>query len=130
MDTDPIIDGQAVNYIIMALGICEQNNLLEKNWKIKLNEIEYEFFPEHILDFGDRVRYVKDIFIGKKISHVISQIMLTVIHSNNRMMIVDYLTLILLNKRMSMEMNEMKKRFDDLNDKFSILIDVLQINSK
>src|SRR5690606_13834425 len=96
MDTDPIIDGQAVNYIIMALGICEQNNLLEKNWKIKLNEIEYEFFPEHILDFGDRVRYVKDIFIGKKISHVISQIMLTVIHSNNRMMIVDYLTLILL----------------------------------
>lgn len=130
MDTDPIIDGQAVNYIIMALGICEQNNLLEKNWKIKLNEIEYELFPEHILDFGDRVRYVKDIFIGKKISHVISQIMLTVIHSNNRMMIVDYLTLILLNKRMSMEMNEMKKRFDDLNDKFSILIDVLQINSK
>lgn len=129
MDIDPVIDNQTANYIVLALGTCKQQEFSVLNWKIKFGGIGYEIFPKNIIDFGDRVKHIRNIFIDKKIADVISQIISSSIDSDIRMMIVDHLTMILSNKNMSKEMNEMKKRVDDLNDKISILIDVLQLNN-
>lgn len=125
-----IISRETINDIIIALGSCN-DNLRKKHamWSFDTNGEQHFIFPKDIINDTDKIiTYLRNLLGGKTLMNVHNMIYYSDIEYNVRSPIMAHLSQLISNAKMSQEIVEIKNSIKDLNDKFAILMDVLELN--
>ena len=126
-----IIDQDTIDYIILTLGVYVGKDFREthSNWSFFINDKKYPVFPSNYVDDADRIdTYLQDVFEGKTLNEVYNIMTYSILGHKIRSSIMSHLSLLISNAKMSQEIVEIKNSVKDLNDKFAILMDVLELN--
>lgn len=126
--SDMIINQETIDEIIISLG-TRNDDLRTKRTYWKFTKIDKFIFPkDNINDSGWTVQYLQNLFKGKSLIDVRDMIVYSNIEYSFRSPIIFHLSQLISNAKMSQEIIEMKNSIKDLNDKFAILMDVLELN--
>jgi len=125
-----IIDTSAMNYILIALGavnidFCKKH----PTWIIPINGENHLCFPPACNDVEKIYDHLRNLFKEKTLIYIRGLIVASNIPPEFRTPIISHLSMRISHILMSREIMEIKKTVNDLNDKFNILIDVLQLNN-
>lgn len=127
---DTIIDQETIDYIIIALGACN-DNIRKKHmgWSFNIDNKSIPVFPKNDVDDMNKIdAYLQNIFEGRTLNDVYAIMIKSGIEYSFRSSIMSHLSLLISNAKMSQEIVEIKNSVKDLNDKFAILMDVLELN--
>lgn len=125
-----IIDQETIDYIILTLGVYNSVDFRKQhiNWLFDIDNKGYPVFPDNIHNANEIDDYLQGIFKGKTLIEVYDIMTYSFIGYEIRSRIMSHLSLLISNAKMSQEIVEIKNSIKDLNDKFSILINVLELN--
>ena len=123
-----IINKETIDDIIISLG-TRNDDFRSKHTYWKFIKIDNFIFPkDNIDDTNKTVQYLQNLFEGKSLIDVRDMIVNSTIEYNFRGPILFHLSQLISNAKVSQEIVEMKNSIKDLNDKFAILMDVLELN--
>jgi len=117
-----IIDTHTIRYLTIALGGNNEISRKKNNhWTITFDDEDFLVFPkEHNNNVDDIIEHLNKLFQGRTLMQINDAIIMSDISYEFRAPIISHLSLLISNI-------ELKNMVQNLNDKFAILTDTLEL---